>query len=786
MTADELLREFFDLFAGEKGACEWYGSRWRYYHERWRMTSSDLNKRKEAGFWGYQLEQWQEQLLISHLPRLGLLPSYSFPVNSVQLEVLQGGRPNPNRRPWDEDILLTRDARLGISEYAPGAEVIAAGRLWTAYGVGQYPKHFMPTQHYRECATCRHVEIHLVPEDFTGACAKCEAPVTERLRAFIEPKSFVTSSSEPNGRDPGISRIKPPPAQEARLLTSANDEEFNAQPTGVPLTNWAFQTAKRGRMFVVNKGRGGGFGFYRCDCGFAEPLRDPVRHPQTLRTGNHRTPYDQPCPGRWSHPIEDLAHSYQTDVLQIRFQQFIPIPADVPLIQREKWLEGFNRTLAEAVRRAASKMLYIDVRELASTTRALPFGYPEVVLYDSVAGGAGYCQLVQRRGLRDLLESTVRLLDCDCDDSCRLCLRDFDNERFWDDFKRKPVLAWLKKLLGQSAALNPYSRFHAVELNVADPRATFWSELDSASHALIVAQSLFDFTRETHEEGFATEAAAQFVKRMVGGRTLELAFFSTPLAGNDNVQNLALAKWLEPCLASNHLKLWKLPPSFDALNWPRLILNPGKDSSRCLFTRAAMNSAFLKQPLALPLWRGPGLCSGELQKLRAEWEPLPSRLTEPGTKTTLYQYSQGEARNLDRDFAFCRGKKFARIVIEDPFAVGSAPAVGSLKQFLGELRKLLDNWPDELTLHARENVEFSDQQSAKAALEKYLQAAGVSKVSVKLMPRYGPNRRDFHDRRIIFIPDAKRPQKRVTILLTGGIDRYLEPRFECGVIVHET
>ena len=55
-----------------------------------------------------------------------------------------------------------------------------------------------------------------------------------------------------------------------------------------------------------------------------------------------------------------------------------------------------------------------------------------------------------------------------------------------------------------------------------------------------------------------------------------------------------------------------------------------------------------------------------------------------------------------------------------------------------------------------------------------------------LQPRYGPLRRDFHDRRIVFIADAKKPLKRVTVLLTGGIDRYLESRFECGVIVHET
>jgi len=273
---------------------------------------------------------------------------------------------------------------------------------------------------------------------------------------------------------------------------------------------------------------------------------------------------------------------------------------------------------------------------------------------------------------------------------------------------------------------------------------------------------------------------------MAGGRTLELALLAAPRVGSDHPQSLALVKWLEPCLAASHLKLWKLPPNFDALNWPRLVLNPGKDSSRCIFTRASLNTAFLKQPLVPPLWRSPGLSTGELEKLRTDWELLPARLTEPGSKTTLYEYKQGDARNLARDFDFCRGKKFALVRIEDPFALGSESAVARLKQFLGELKTLCGHWPDELKIHARENTEFYAQPLAKATVEKHLQAAGAPKASVKLMPRYGPGRRDFHDRRLVFIADAKKPQKRVTVLLTGGIDRYLEPRFECGVIVHET
>lgn len=788
LSPEDLLREFLEVFAGVQGFCEWYGARWRYYHGRWQETSGELKRQKENAFWAYQLRQWQEQLLINHLPRLGLIPSYSFPVNTVQLEVLQGNRPDPYRQPWDEDILLTRDARLGISEYAPGAEVIAAGRVWTSYGVGQYPNHFMPTQYYRECQTCRHVEIQLALDDFTGACEKCASPTAERPRAFIEPKSFVTTSAQANGRDPGISRIKALSAQEARLLTSADDSAFEANPTGVPLTQWAFQNARRGRMFVVNRGRK--FGFLRCSCGYAVALRDPVRHSQELRGEAHRTPYDLPCPNRWlSHP-EDFAHTYQTDVLQIRFQQFVPVPADVPLNQWPGWAEGFHRTLAEAMRRAAATMLDIEARELAATTRALPFGYPEVVLYDSVPGGAGYCQMAQRSGLKGLLEAAVRLLDCECDDSCRRCLRDFDNERFWDDFKRKPVLAWLKKLLGQPATANPYSRFDAVEVTSADPLAIFWAEMEAASHALAVAPSLFDMAQVSPDlDDPSAIAAKQFVMRLVNwmtdGRRLELAVLSPPSVGDNHPLSLASAKWLEPCLEAGHLKLWKLPTNFDALNWPRLVLNPAKDSGRTIFTRTGL-TAFLKQPLDLPLWRGRGLSKEDLVQLRLDWELLPSRLTETGSKTTLREYRPGEPRDIARDFEFCNGKRFGLIKIEDPFALSANATVRSLERFIYQLKDFCGIWPDELRIYTRENPDFDGQPLAAMGLEKTLKAGGAPNVSVTLKSRFGPNRRDFHDRRITFIPDVKRFQKRIAVLLTGGVDRYTESRFECSIITHKT
>jgi hypothetical protein len=135
----------------------WYGERWRYYHARFLETSGNLQQAAQNAFWARQVTKWREQLIINQFPRLGFLPTYSFPVNSVQLEVLQGQQ--RGTAAWEQDIQLVRDARLGISEYAPGAQVIANGRIWTSYGVGQYPKGFMKTCFYRECAHCRHVEV---------------------------------------------------------------------------------------------------------------------------------------------------------------------------------------------------------------------------------------------------------------------------------------------------------------------------------------------------------------------------------------------------------------------------------------------------------------------------------------------------------------------------------------------------------------------------------------------------------------------------------------------------
>ncbi|MEP6671355.1 MAG: helicase-related protein [Chthoniobacter sp.] len=766
----------------------WYGERWSYYHARFLETAGNVQQGAQNAFWLRQVTKWQEQLIINQFPRLGFLPTYSFPVNSVQLEVLQGQQ--RGTAAWEQDIQLVRDARLGISEYAPGAQVIANGRIWTSYGIGQYPKEFMKTRCYRECAHCRHVEVAEERIDFEPTCEKCSQPANpSAVRAFIEPRSFVTSSTEPNGRDPGLTRLRPPPAQDARLLSAADEKAFGESPTDVPQTSWACQDAKHGRMFVVNKGRG--FGFQRCSCGFAQLLRSPGEAVK-LKQQSHKTPYGMPCTPHWMHEREDLAHEFRTDVLQIRLDRAIPTPADLDLAQLDEWLENFTRTLAEALRRAGAERLGIETRELAESVRTRLFGYPEVILYDTVAGGAGYCQMLFRQhSLRALLTGALGVLRCPagCTHSCRACLQDYDNQILWEKLSRRPVLAWLEELLGIETEANPYARYGAAPVKSAQPTPLLVSALTDATRALVCAPQLFALQNDVpHEGGLASEPAVIFANHLINwltarpDRELEVALLTPPEFGLDHPVSIYLARVLELGIAGGRLKLWQLPRNFDARAWPRVLLDAGKPSASSWFAPSALNAGFFNQPLAAPLWKGPGLVAEQLAELRQGWKGVALKVPTSAAKASVQitDYTPGQRRDVVRDFAFCKTKAFGRLSIEDPYAMENDFNATSLGQFLEALGKLWIAWPTELELKTRDVAPPGRQRLA--ALEKLCQPHGC-KVTARWVTTFGQRRPDFHDRRMYFLPDAKNPKARTVVYLTGGVDRYLDQAKETTIIV---
>jgi hypothetical protein len=370
-------------------------------------------------------------------------------------------------------------------------------------------------------------------------------------------------------------------------------------------------------------------------------------------------------------------------------------------------------------------------------------------------------------------------------------LQDYDNQRVWEKLDRQPVLRWLKQLLGMEQPANPYARFNAAPLDVHDGTPLLVAELGRTSHLIAVAPTLFNLQPAGEaRDGFLAPETLAFVRKLVSwmagadGRRLELALAQPPIFSPDFSGSLALWHELQPRLADGSLKFWKLPRDFDARSWPRVLTNPGRNGGVAWFTPGGVSAAFLDQPLPAPLWRAPGFTADALPAFRMGWEELKISAPAKPSDLKLREYRAGESRDLASDFAFCRGQSFSLLRIEDPYALADDWQYRSLCRFLDEIAKLWQKWPTKLELKTRDNG-TPNQKGIITDFDKFLKSHGTA-LDVRRVVTSGPRRTDFHDRRLIFQPDVNNPRKRVVVLLTGGVDRYLDQKFECGIIAHRS
>lgn len=413
----------------------------RQYDDLRNAAGDDLQRQQKAQRFLRMAYKWAMQPLINFLSRFGVIPTYSFPVNNITLEILTS-RNQKGGRPWERDLDLDRDARIGIVEYAPGAQVVAKGRVWTSRGIGFYPKHFMPERYYKVCPSCRNVAIGETPELVPQTCPKCQDAMPRFPRAFIEPRSFVTSVHESQGKEPGMTRVRPPVAMETQLVTSARDEEFLDSPLqGI---TWAMQNAKAGTMLVVNRGKGDGF--KRCGCGYTEVI--PRGQAANFELPSHKEPYTgSECTRPERYKPQDLAHQFRTDVLQLRIDHPIPMPPDLAADAEETFRLEVARTLTEAVRIALAEALDIQDGEVTATFRWCLSQGPEIIIFDSVPGGAGYVGMYyQKFTAKDLMKGAARILECskNCTNGCSQCVCTYANQIYWDQFRRNGCLVWIK------------------------------------------------------------------------------------------------------------------------------------------------------------------------------------------------------------------------------------------------------------------------------------------------------------------------------------------------------
>lgn len=357
--------------------------------------------------------------IIDFLSSSHWLPGYAFPQDVIRLVVRQ--------KNWADRMRLERDREVGISEYAPGAEIIADGHLFRSRGVVRRGPSFVIRQ-YRYCLQCRRLQTKSENEPLD---AVCECGRVSQTFKYIEPEGFQTFYND-EVPEPNLFRARPPANSELFLIAGVNPSEFRSHPE---LRGVSFGYRKDGRLFRANPG-------YRyqqfllCkNCGVYFAERNQVRN-------SHQTPWGTVCRGTVFRA--HLAHEFETDTIQIRFDQSI---LDPPLVSDQVFWLSFQTAFVSA----AAETLAIPRSDLDGTyqSQSATSLQGELIVYDRVPGGAGYVERINENLFAILQRTLERTRDCDnslCDaeGSCYTCLRSYGNQFYWDRLRRSAVFDWLE------------------------------------------------------------------------------------------------------------------------------------------------------------------------------------------------------------------------------------------------------------------------------------------------------------------------------------------------------
>lgn len=363
--------------------------------------------------------------LIDFWVRSNVLPKYGFPVDTVELITDSAYTKGDNQA-----LSLSRDLQMAIAEYAPGAEVIADGKVYTSRYIRKAPGkegESWETGNFAHCPRCEQSNYSIVEPAGKGIeCVSCGSVIPKnRWRKTIEPRMGFISDGQPKD----VQMHKPERAYKT-------DDYYVGDPHRHEICSYEFnvngQTVRidsttNDALVVV-----GSKEYYVCPlCGYADEDEIPDSHKDArgFKCRNENKIYKK----YW------LSHRFLTDVVKLTFDTEQAADQDVMLSVMFALLEGLSRTMG--IERTDIKgCLHREASEYGLIY--------SLVLYDAVAGGAGHVRrMVTQDGLkfRQVVSSAVDILNnCNCDTSCYRCLRNYYNQKIHDRLSRKAAVQFLE------------------------------------------------------------------------------------------------------------------------------------------------------------------------------------------------------------------------------------------------------------------------------------------------------------------------------------------------------
>ena len=385
-----------------------------------RKRLSDKGYDDSAKLLGDSIKKLLATDVIAELAKRGFLPRYAFPLDVTTLET------GFARWSQDSDVDLSRDRGIAISEFAPGAQVVACKQVFTSEGLYVVGHDDKPERRwYARCNQCDQIETARIKLD--SQCPVCKSAGRMHAR-FVQPSAFsirVDKGKRPHFRRATLLRQRQP-------LTHFTDriEEEKFENCGLFRLAWK----PDGKLFRYNLGPENK-GFVLCPaCGYSASRRN-------FKKGKHKKlrwlrKQEMYCENKnlWGAAgMNGLAygHEFQSHCLVVRPQR-----------------ECDSASLMFALQKGLSRVLELEALDVGVTRRWLSHknvdgAKVEFILYDQTPGGAGFVKDGKDRW-REVEEQAKKVCRTTtnhrCKRACYDCLKDFGNQSYHEDLDRHSVL----------------------------------------------------------------------------------------------------------------------------------------------------------------------------------------------------------------------------------------------------------------------------------------------------------------------------------------------------------
>jgi len=242
---EEITRETF--FARLEHAREDVQNDWELLKKA-RDTAFNDHKGYEGEKYKKQLDTLRTRSLLGKLGTYGLMPKYGFPTEVVELKMRSSSKESSG-------IELERDMKLALSEFAPGNQVVANGKLWTSQGIvlpmGERRLHEFRFWHCSDCNFFK-AEKYVATENKSDAVilCHCSPPQEQSPARYIYPEFGFTTATE-SGKQIGDDR----PPFRSYSNTFFHDEGDNPEFLPIPtFKKVRFNKSSHGWIHVINKG----------------------------------------------------------------------------------------------------------------------------------------------------------------------------------------------------------------------------------------------------------------------------------------------------------------------------------------------------------------------------------------------------------------------------------------------------------------------------------------------------------------------------------------------------